>query len=348
MPTSWLLPDGTDRVRMLDMDRRIRAPRRAAFAVLAVALLLSGPWLGYWTVIPLAVTAVLFRLAEGRIEHVRQPELALFAAWTGSQLIIAVSVALTGGPDAATLCWFALPVVTLGSRFSERGIVLGTAVTLVLLVAVAVGVDARAVLDEPPKLLAPAALVIGTALLVSVLMRSDVVTRAQAVIDPLTGMLNREALATRAAELQQQAAVTGLPVGLIVGDLDHFKRVNDTHGHAVGDDVLRDVARRMREDLRSFDAVFRLGGEEFLVVAAGAGLEATTRLAERLRETVAAEPSAEGVAMTMSFGVSATAPGEPFDYDRQFGAADAELYRAKAEGRNRVCAAGAGVIPAFA
>src|SRR4051794_2029202 len=156
---SWLFPDGIGRERIVEMDRRIRPVRRAAFAVLALALLASGPWLGFWTVVPLVGAAALFRLAERQIEATDRPEWTLFSAWVGSQALIAISVALTGGPDVAAMSWFALPVVTLGARYSERGIELGVAVTLVFMCVVALGVDAQAVLDEPPKLLLPAALV---------------------------------------------------------------------------------------------------------------------------------------------------------------------------------------------
>src|SRR5438445_429222 len=76
-------------------------------------------------------------------------------------------------------------------------------------------------------------------------------------------------------------------LGVLIVDLDHFKAINDTHGHVVGDDVLREVARRMRMSVRTYDAIGRYGGEEFLVVAPGCGVEAARELAERLRACVA-------------------------------------------------------------
>ena len=112
-------------------------------------------------------------------------------------------------------------------------------------------------------------LVICTAILSTALMRSDVYHRGETVIDPLTGMLNRKALASRVAELEQQSLVSGEPVGLVVGDLDRFKEVNDSCGHATGDAVLKEVAYAMRKELRAFDLAYRLGGEEFLVVLPG-------------------------------------------------------------------------------
>src|SRR3954470_2368738 len=142
---SWLFRDGTDRERMLDMDRRLQPVRRSAFAVLALALLACGPWLGWWAIAPLPLGAAIFRLADARIERAKRPEYGMFAAWAVSQMIIAGSVALTGGPRTTTMAWFAIPIVTLSARFSTRGIGIGVAVTLALQTAVALGVDAGAV-----------------------------------------------------------------------------------------------------------------------------------------------------------------------------------------------------------
>jgi diguanylate cyclase (GGDEF)-like protein len=176
------------------------------------------------------------------------------------------------------------------------------------------------------------------ALFQTVFMESDVETRAEAVIDPLTGMLNRKALASRARELEEQSAMTGEPVGLILGDLDHFKSINDTHGHTAGDAVLKESAYVLRKGLRAFDLTYRIGGEEFLVLLPGADLKRSAELAEQLRLAIAAaQPGGQPV--TMSFGVSACSPDETFDYEGLFTQADAALYEAKRAGRNRVCQA---------
>jgi diguanylate cyclase (GGDEF)-like protein len=336
MSGSWLFPNGVDRERMLDMDRRVRPVRKAAFGVLGLALIASGPWIGWWTVVPLALAAIVFRVAEQRIDGAAKPEIGLFCAWALSQVIIAISVALTGGPSVATMSWFAIPLVTLSARFSERGVALGVGITLALMTGVAFGVDAAAVIANPPVLIAPASMAIAVAMLQTALMRSDIDARANAVIDPLTGMLNRQALAPRIAELQQQSVVTREPVGLIVCDLDHFKRINDDHGHAAGDAVLKDVAYRLRKSLRAFDLVYRIGGEEFLVLLPGADYDQAARVAEQLRLGLDGELSGAGHAVTMSFGVAASEPHEVFDYDALFVEADTALYAAKSDGRNCV------------
>ena len=127
------------------------------------------------------------------------------------------------------------------------------------------------------------------------------------------------------------------PIGLIIADLDHFKAVNDTHGHAVGDAVLHDIAYTLRKRLRAFDLAYRLGGEEFLVLLPGANAGQAAVLAESLRETIAATRHG-GLPVTMSFGVSASSP-RSFDYEHVFEAADEALYAAKTAGRDRVCVA---------
>ena len=166
--------------------------------------------------------------------------------------------------------------------------------------------------------------------------RSEIKHRTEAVIDPLTGMLNRKALGQRVLELAQQSLITAQPIGLIVADIDHFKRVNDTHGHAAGDAVLRHVAHELRKTLRAFDLLYRTGGEEFLVLLPGAGVEAAVELAEAMRAGVEAAPLGSH-RVTMSFGAAASSPGEVFDFEAVFAAADASLYEAKHGGRNRVC-----------
>jgi diguanylate cyclase (GGDEF)-like protein len=336
---SWLVSGGMDRERMLDMDRQVQPVRERSFVVIAIALLVCGPWLGWWTIAPLAGAGVLFKLADGAVERVARPEYMLFAAWTCSEAMIEMSVALTGGPRSPAMAWFAIPIVTLSARFPVRGVILGLAVTVAMMVGVAFGVDAHAVVSDPPLLVMPLALTIAVAILSTALMHSDVKHRSEAVMDQLTGMLNRNSLADRTVELAQQSQRTGQPVGLIVGDLDHFKQVNDSHGHAAGDAVLKDVAYRLRKQLRAFDLAYRIGGEEFLVLLPGADLEQTAAMAEGLREGIAAETVGAGLRVTMSFGVSASSDGSAFEYKSVCARADAALYRAKRGGRDRVCTA---------
>jgi diguanylate cyclase (GGDEF)-like protein len=322
---------------MLDMDKRLQPVRRAAFGVLALSLVLSAPWTGWWTLAPLGAAAGFFRVADWLTARSERPEYALFAAWTTSEVLIAVSVALVGGPASPAMSWLAIPIVTLSARFSSRGIALGTSIALALLLAVGFGVDSAAVLADPTLLLAPTSLIVAVALLSTALMQSDVQHRSESVVDPLTGMLNRTALTTRANELAEQSKMTGHPVSVIVCDVDHFKAINDEYGHARGDAVLKDLAYLLRKRLRAFDLAYRIGGEEFLVLLPGADVAAGTVIAESLRLAVGADPLAGGLRVTMSFGVAASPGGATFDFAAVFSEADAALYEAKRSGRNRVC-----------
>ena len=337
--TSWLCRDDFDRERLLDMEHRLKPVRVAAFGALAFALLLSAPWVGWWTLAPLAAAALAFGFGDRGLHTAARPEYRLALAWAFAQAMIALSVALTGGPKSEAVAWLAIPVVTLSARFSSRGLAAGVAFTGLMMAASTLGVDAGAVADQPQRLIFPLGMLAAIALLSSALMRSDLHHRNEAVIDPLTGMLNRNALADRGRELAQQAVVTGEPIGVVVGDLDHFKSINDEHGHAVGDAVLRDVAYRMRKTLRAFDLVYRLGGEEFLVLLPGADVERALEIAERLRIAVSEELTA-GLTVTMSLGATAS-HGREFDLDAMTAQADAALYEAKRAGRDCVAAADA-------
>jgi diguanylate cyclase (GGDEF)-like protein len=330
---------------MLDMEGRIRPLRRQSFAILAVAILAMTPWTGWGPPLFLIPTGIFFGLADRFMPRISKPEYLMFAAWVGTSLMIAGVAALAGGPRVATISWLSLPVIALGSRFSMSGVVVGVVICMGLVLAVAFGVDTQAVLNNPVVVFVPLGLVLVIGMLSVPLMRSDIQHRSDAVIDQLTGMLNRKALSTRSEELAQQALISGDPIGMIVCDLDHFKRINDTHGHSVGDDVLQEVAYTLRKHLRAFDLAYRLGGEEFLILLPGSDLGRSVELAERLRRRVAADPYAGSVPVTMSFGVSASGQGEPFDYQEVFSEADAALYRAKRGGRNQVCMVGSAGAP---
>ncbi len=326
---NWLFGDEADRERMVDMDRWLRPVRRRSLIVLAIALLAMGPWYGYWTLAALATAALFFGIADRLIPALDEPEYALFTAWAGSVLIIGVAVMQTGALQSPAFAWFAVPVITLSARFTQRGVVTGVLLTLTAMAAVAIGFDWQSLKEDPSLVFATAAMVVAIAMLSTVLMESDIKHRGEAVIDPLTGLLNRKALRNRVAELSQQSQISGLPVAVIVADLDNFKQVNDQHGHAAGDSVLRAAAGAFQRELRAFDLTYRIGGEEFLALVPGANAHEARELAEKLRQAIAADPACAEFDLTMSFGVAASPTGSPFDYQHTFEAADAALYEAK-------------------
>jgi diguanylate cyclase (GGDEF)-like protein len=200
---------------------------------------------------------------------------------------------LTGGARSLFLPWLAIPAATLSARFNTRGVVAGVVWTAGIMIVVTLGVDPAAIERNPERLLVPLTLLAGVTLLSTALMHSDVKHRAAAAVDPLTGLFNRQALTLRAAELVEQARVTQTPLAVIIGDLDHFKNVNDRQGHLVGDDVLREVSNILRTTLRTFDYIYRYGGEEFVVLLPGNEQADAVATAERLRVAVAgAKPAA--------------------------------------------------------
>jgi diguanylate cyclase (GGDEF)-like protein len=335
---SWLCREEIDRERLLDMEQRLGPRRVVSMAILGVALLAAGPWLGFWTIIPLLGSGLFFAVMSRHTTRAARPEYLMASAWVAAQLAIAISVALTGGPRSPAVGWLVIPVVTRGARFSGRGVAAGVGLTAVLIAATTLGVDPVWVWHHPADALFPVAMLAATAVLSTALMGSDLAHRSASIIDPLTSMLNRASLNARAAELAAQAAIVQQPIGLVVGDLDCFKAINDTHGHPIGDAVLRDVAYRIRRELRAYDLAYRIGGEEFVVLMPGASARRSAEVAENLRRAVAAETVA-GISVTMSFGVAAAPPGT-FDYAETFAAADAALYEAKARGRDQVVGAG--------
>ncbi|MHB8838516.1 MAG: GGDEF domain-containing response regulator [Gemmatimonadaceae bacterium] len=159
--------------------------------------------------------------------------------------------------------------------------------------------------------------------------------------DPLTQVLNRRALTVRLASELERARRYDSVLTLLMVDLDHFKTVNDTYGHLVGDEVLREIATLLQNDVRSVDVVARYGGEEFVAVLPETSLAGAMIFAERIREHIAATPFAgslvEPLKLTASIGVSSYPSATINTVDDLFARADEALYRAKADGRNRVC-----------
>jgi len=187
-------------------------------------------------------------------------------------------------------------------------------------------------------LLATIALIIGQALAMLLLLQDRALRQIERLIevDVLTGLLNRRGFDERLRRLLQRDAAQ--PPVLALLDVDHFKRINDTHGHAVGDAVLSGIGGRLRETLRPLDLAVRLGGEEFAVIWAQPEAGGEVRLGERLREVVGSQPFATAagpLAVTVSVGI-ARAQGPDEAPEALFSRADAALYAAKGAGRDRV------------
>ena len=160
-----------------------------------------------------------------------------------------------------------------------------------------------------------------------------------ALTDLLTGLPNRRSAMDQLEQAWSAATRTGSPLSVMVVDIDHFKHINDTYGHASGDIVLREAAHSLRASARREDSVCRIGGEEFLVICPNTDLKAAMRSAERLRANLEVKRISIGQAeksVTSSIGVAVREPGTA-DIDALVSAADQALYLAKEAGRNRVC-----------
>lgn len=172
--------------------------------------------------------------------------------------------------------------------------------------------------------------------------QQELALRRASLTDVLTGWLNRRALHDVARREFRRSQRTGMPLFFITFDIDHFKAINDRYGHGVGDAAIRHVTTLSARALRGYDALFRIGGEEFAVLVNGGALADVQRIAQRLRELIAATPLlVQGVApglpvtMTVSVGLAEAREGDT-QWEDVLKRADEAMYHAKRNGRNRV------------
>jgi len=365
--TLWLLL-----ARLPRLHRRMRTPHgvisvfaaSAAGAVVAasMATLMAAPWfdqslratwLAWFSeqfstsvlVLPVLLTAPSARaLLGGGAQAIRlAPLLVLLAA-------LAFSIAF-GGPGAiafpiAALLWCAWTY----SPFLVALLTLTAGSTLI--VAVAQNLMHFIVPQSEPGVATLVSARLGIAMLVLGPLVVACVSQAnrslmarlahQASIDHLTGVLTRSAFTRRANALldSRQQHTQALPLTLMMLDIDHFKAINDAHGHAIGDQVLRQFAGALQEQLHEGELLARLGGEEFVVILPGLAPERAKFTAERLRRAVQELKVAQAeqhLQITVSIGVAGCAADTPApSLDQLLAHADQALYRAKAHGRNRV------------
>jgi diguanylate cyclase (GGDEF)-like protein len=258
----------------------------------------------------------------------------LHAAGLASIVLVGLMLATSNarGPTAFFLLW---PLAHVAYFSSRPRTIAGLA-----LMAATVGVAAAVNPYEPNRLDTFVATVTGVGLMTALvrLMTERELTLRQALADAantdaLTGLLNRRGIEP---ELERLRAAGRLAIVMV--DLDHFKRYNDRHGHLVGDEALRRVARVLATAAREGDRVARFGGEEFTVALAGADAPAARAYAERVMTALRDEPVAAELRLTVSVGV-ATLGADGTTVDALLRRADEALYRAKASGRDRVASA---------
>jgi diguanylate cyclase (GGDEF)-like protein len=333
----WLCPTERDRARVLDNTHRIRRARAIAAGAMGVTILATIPWTGWWTLPLFGIAVLTIGTLDWRMARNQHPERAVAVTLVVISLDLGLGAALTGGPHSAVLAWLVVPAAMTAIRFRTSVVVVAAVLTACEMVAVSVVVDPAGLVADPRVLILAISLLVAVVAVTSALTGAEMQYREESVLDPLTGLLNRSGLEGRFAELREQAILLDTSVCLLACDLDDFKRVNDTHGHDRGDDVLRDVTYEMRKALRSFELFYRFGGEEFVVLLPGMDVEVGVEVGERLRATVERSRPG-GVEITLSVGVG-VAKGAAIEYDALFQGADRALYEAKAAGRNRVAAA---------
>ena len=318
------------------MQRRLRRPGRTSAAIILAGLVPILPFVhgrAVWLA-PAVGACLLFALGlrlEPRVPYAQT--WSLLAAAGGS---VCMTAALMGDDPGhlGDLALLALPVVTIGARYPRRVTGVFAGFVCVLLFGAAL-VDADAVVRQPLAIAIPL-LVIGTTALFSRAVRdAERHFRSEALLDPLTGLFGRRGLAVRASELDQQDRLLGEPLGVLAIDVDHFKLINDAHGHEIGDRVLRELAARLRSVSPEPGLAFRVGGEEFAILLPGADRE----LARVRGEQLAAAVRNRGLCslpVTVSVGVAVRDAGVAGSVETMLAIADAAMYEAKRAGRDRV------------
>lgn len=326
-----------ERLRHVEIERLLRP-----VLALTIVLLLVPAALGaalYSREVLLTVLAALVGVAlsmaviSRRIAASTTPGRWVVMLGAINSLLIWLVIARTGGFDSPVVPIVALMVTLASARLTGLQL-------LISLLCCAAAIAGGGLLAWPaPPASSSVTITVWFAVLVSIagittrLAHAERTVRGSAILDPLTGLLNRSALQARTAEIESQARLTGLPVAALMCDLDGFKQVNDELGHEAGDRVLQDVAYSMRTSLRSFELIYRLGGDEFVVLLPGSHLNEAEALAEQMRSAV--EDLQLAGPVTMSIGVAA-AHGRSVELAETIREADEQLYAAKAAGRNCV------------
>jgi diguanylate cyclase (GGDEF)-like protein len=328
---SWLAPTALTRDRVLERAGRVDRITRVMGALNMGVLVWCVVELGPWALVPLVALVAAIAFGPLAVRRGARPEYWDFAAALTTFAATAVAAAMTGGP-LSPICYL-LPIGL--AITAMRGVPRATAISAL----VSAGAFLVACLLRSPSTLvdhplATAALLVAMACVTmasTALASSEIAYRSASVLDPLTALLNRETLEPRFEELRQQARLVGAPICLVLFDLDRFKAINDEHGHDVGDAILREVAYQVRKSLRMFELVYRMGGEEFLIVLPGIGESQGTDTAEQLRETIARVRLGGDIGVTASFGVS-SGTGEMIDFEELYRRADQALYQAQTSG----------------
>ena len=350
----WLI---TLRLESPETLRRfgVRQPRRllqmhidyVMMGLILIAVGLAVPDLPTWIAVPL-VFGTARADVPGRPAHrgpagdpqIKVPRLARPEVWVAvsfsiMQLLVMFGVVFAGRVDEGGMVLLVWACVGVASRLPTRAVVPLTAWSIVLYLAAWLLTDPRALIADPALVTVGAGILITCSAIVTTLRNSDSANHAASIIDQLTGLFNRGAFERRIQEHERATTPPAAPTGVVLLDIDHFKGVNDELGHDRGDDVLRSVAETLAAHVREGEELYRLGGEEFIVLLPGTAERAAAEAAERLLASVRSTQHA-GVDVTISAGVTASPAGVAFSWRHAYHDADTALYAAKEGGRDQV------------
>jgi diguanylate cyclase (GGDEF)-like protein len=297
------------------------------------------PWVGALALIPVVVSVgCLVAIQFVVLPRVRRPEYWMFWGFVFVQLSAGLALVICRTTPLCGLPFLAMIMMVNAARLPRPAVVYLVAIDAAVIAGAALLMNAGAVARNPAIVAFPLALMGAMTLFGRSIAATASQHRAAASTDQLTGALNRAALQARVDELWRTDGQPAVATAVLIADLDHFKAINDEHGHAEGDRVLAEVASRLRVCVRPLDCVYRIGGEEFVVLLVGTDERAAAAVGERVRAAVG-QRDIDGHQVTISVGVAGADVGSPLAYERLFAQADAALLRAKEAGRDRVVAA---------
>ncbi|MBJ7332632.1 MAG: GGDEF domain-containing protein [Solirubrobacteraceae bacterium] len=328
----------SERLRQRELERRIMPVKYLLAAVLWIGLALLAIDAPLDRILQTAALGALYlpllAYTDRRTLRSRAPLAWLVLQEIGVMVLLCFVVWWSGGMNSAAMPMILLIGLFAGARFPVAWLVPLVVCSMALMGAATILGGWQIVRDDPIRWLSWEVALPLAATVSWLLASAERRARDEAVRDALTGTLNRNALEARLADEHRHDSRRAETISVIVADLDGFKTVNDTYGHDAGDDVLRAVATTLHDAIRAGDLLYRLGGDEFLVVLPVTPTSEAVALAERLRAMVEAEPPA-GHGITLSLGVAGVVH-ERVALEDLITRADRALYVAKDDGRNLV------------
>lgn len=282
-----LIRNDVQRQQLVDVAKRTRTPTMLAATLSLAALIARAPWFGWMPVVTILRLIPLLHVLQHLVARSTRPEILLVGGCMIAMAASGLSTVLMAPAALIALPFCTLIAFPICLALQRHGAVLIWAWGAGLILLVALRSDPTAALHDPAALLLPEAQLTAVCVIADALGRSTTEHRSLAIVDLLTGLLDRGELDARLPEIEYAANLSRAPVAILVGDIDLFKPINDEHGHARGDAVLREVAQPLRGAPRPFDSVYRIGGEEFLILLDNTSAQRAADVAERARTAIA-------------------------------------------------------------